>query len=75
MTDLVVNAANKYGYSFKLWNQYIEPKLVFWQPQDGDQHLPDKAKDDAKPLLMKVCSFDSTSWIDLWLGVSNCKVR
>ena len=56
LTDLVVNAANKYGYSFKLWNQYIEPKLVFWQPQDGDQHLPDKAKDDAKPLLMKVCS-------------------
>ena len=56
LTELVVNAANKYGYSFKLWSQYIEPKLVFWQPQDGDQQLPNEVTEDAKPLLMKVCS-------------------
>ena len=56
LTELVVNAANKYGYSFKLWSQYIEPKLVFWQPQDSDQQLPNQVMEDANPLLMKVCS-------------------
>ena len=29
---------------------------MFWQPQEGDKVLPKKVKDDAKPLLMKVCS-------------------
>ena len=56
LTELVVNAANKYRYSLKIWSQYIEPKLVFWQPQDGDQQLPTEVTEDAKPLLMKVCS-------------------
>jgi len=56
ISELIVNAANRNGYSFKIWSQYIEPKLVFWQPQDGDQQLPSEVKEDAKPLLMKVCS-------------------
>ena len=56
LSELVVAAANRNGYSVKVWNQYIEPKIVFWQPQDNDQRLPKKAREDAKPLLMKVCS-------------------
>ena len=55
LTELVVNAANRNGYSFKIWSQYIEPKLVFWQPQEGDKVLPKEIKEDAKPLLMKSC--------------------
>ena len=57
LSELVVGAANRNGYSMKVWSQYIEPKIVFWQPQDNDQRLPKEVRQDAKPLLMKVCSF------------------
>ena len=52
---MAASLADKYGYSFKMWSEYVEPKLVFWQPQDGDRVLPKEVKEDAQPLLMKSC--------------------
>ncbi|QNJ18465.1 TPR repeat-containing protein [Synechococcus sp. A18-25c] len=56
LKELIAEAALKHGYSFKVWDQHIEPKLVFWQPQENDSSLPNIVQKDAKPLLMKVCS-------------------
>ena len=56
LSSLILEASQKHGYSYKFCPQYVEPRLVFWQPQEGDKVLPKKVKDDAKPLLMKVCS-------------------
>ena len=56
LSEMAASIAKKYGYSFKMWSEYVEPKLVFWQPQEGDKVLPKEVKEDAKPLLMKVCS-------------------
>ncbi len=56
LSELVESMSREYGYSFKMWSQLVEPKIVFWQPQKGDVNLPKKIKDDAEPLLMKVCS-------------------
>ena len=56
LSSLISEASQKHGYSYKLWSQSVEPRLVFWQPQEGDKVLPKKVIDGAKPLLMKVCS-------------------
>ena len=55
LSEMAACLADKYGYSFKMWSEYVEPKLVFWQPQDGDRVLPKEVKEDAQPLLMKSC--------------------
>ncbi len=55
LSEMAALLAEKYGYSFKMWSEYVEPKLVFWQPQEDDKVLPKKVKEDAKPLLMKSC--------------------
>ena len=56
LSQIVSSLAKRYGYSWKIWSEYIEPKIVFWQPQEGDSFIPEKVKEDAKPLLLKVCS-------------------